>query len=262
MKAIILAAGEGTRLRPHTYSKPKCMVEIHGRPLLDWQLSVMRLLGINDIIVITGYMRQHIHSDNVRFYHNELYAVTNMVETLWCAREEFEDDFIISYGDIIYEPKVLQAIIDSRYEISVVVDKEWHSYWQLRFDNPCVDAESLKIDGEGKIVSIGQKISDISEAQAQYIGLMRFSGKGREALQTVYRRAKELSKTVPNPLNPGRPFEKMYMTDLLQGLVNAGYKVMPVPVHRGWFEIDSVSDLELAVSLSDVDASGILKISR
>jgi len=155
VKAIILAAGEGQRLRPLTENKPKCLVELGGRPILDWQIDVMHSCGIKDIVVVKGYQADKIVREDVRYYINHDYDTTNMVMTLWCAKDELEGEVVISYGDIVYTEDVLKRLVMAPYDISVVVDLDWQKYWQKRFADPLQDAEAFKMDAQGKIRVIG-----------------------------------------------------------------------------------------------------------
>jgi choline kinase len=244
LKAIILAAGEGRRLRPLTDNKPKCMVELFGKNLLDWKVNLLKKYGISDIIVITGYMSEKINLKQVRFYKNNLFETTNMVETLFCAREEFDDSLLIIYGDIIFEEKILEKILKSEDEISVVIDQNWKEYWKIRFNNPLDDAESLSLDKNGFIQNIGQKVNDIDDISGQYIGLIKFSKNSIQKILMFYDKMKEESKNGKNPLNENLSFEKSYMTDFLQAMINSGFKIKGIPVKNGWLELDSINDYE------------------
>ena len=121
MKAIILAAGQGTRLRPLTDNKPKCMVEFQGKPVIDYLIETFNLCGIDDIVVVNGYqgdmLESHLEGQNIRFVRNENYDTTNMLHSLFCAENEMNDDLIISYSDIIFSPKALQTMINSKKDI-------------------------------------------------------------------------------------------------------------------------------------------------
>ena len=251
MKAIILAAGEGRRLRPLTENKPKCMVELFGKNLLDWKIDVLKECGISDIIIITGYMSDKINFKQVRFYENKLFETTNMVETLFCAREEFNDSLLIIYGDIIFEKKVLEKILKNKDEISLVIDENWKEYWKIRFENPLDDAESLELDQEGFIQSIGQKVKVLDEISGQYIGLFKFPKKSIQKILEFYDKMKEKSKTEKNPLNSNLPFKKSYMTDFLQAMIYSGFKVKAIPVKNGWLELDSIEDYNIYKKLFD-----------
>ena len=245
LKTIILAAGEGTRLRPLTEEVPKSMVKIFGTTLLERQINNFRKCMIEDITVVTGYKNNKINIGGIKYAKNINYHNTNMVETLFCANNELEGDVIISYGDIIYERKILKELINSEDDITIVIDNKWKKYWNKRFDNPLNDAESLKINANGDIIEIGQKINDIRDVQGQYIGLMKFNSNGVEILKKFYSESKKKSKNGKNVLNSNIPFEKLYMTDLLQGLINSGHLLKPLIINGGWLELDSITDYEL-----------------
>ncbi|MBE05481.1 MAG: hypothetical protein CMD67_10215 [Gammaproteobacteria bacterium] len=242
MNVIILAAGQGSRLKPLTNQKPKCLVELFGKSLLKWQLDLYQKLQINDISIVTGYLKEKIFFPNIKFFENNYYDTTNMVETLFCAREKINNSTIISYGDIIYEESVIKKLIENTDDISLIVDKNWKDYWSMRFENPISDLESLLIDSENNISSIGQKIKDINEIQGQYIGLMKFQNNGSESLKSFYDKCKSFAKNGKNHLNSNLSFENSYMTDLLQGMIDDGYKIRAIPVSNGWLELDSYDD--------------------
>lgn len=245
LKSIILAAGQGTRLFPLTKNKPKCMVDLFGKPLIQHQIDVLHRCGINDISVVVGYLGDTIDLPNVHVYKNLDYENTNMLETLFCAKSKLTNSVIISYGDIIYEEKVLNRLIQSEDDISIVVDKNWQQYWSLRFENPLDDAESLIIDKTQHIREIGQKTDTFENIQAQYIGLMKFSGDGLLKIKTMYEKFKKMSETGPNPLNPDLSFEKSYLTDFLQTLIKNDCELKSVQINGGWLELDSMADYEL-----------------
>lgn len=246
MKAIILAAGEGRRLRPLTNDIPKSMVKLFGMTLLERQINTFRKCDINDIIIIGGYNNEMIDFPNIKKYKNLHYDSTNMVETLFCAKNELTETVIISYGDIIFEKKVLNALISSDEDFSVVVDKNWKKYWDVRFSDPLKDAESLKMDSMKNILEIGQNINSINEIEGQYIGLMKFQGKSLKFIKKFYEKTKEQArKSGKNPLNPRIPFRKSYMTDFIQGLINAGCKIKAVSIINGWLELDNNDDYKI-----------------
>lgn len=249
MKAIILAAGEGKRLKPFTDRNPKCLLPLEGKSILDRQIETMHSLGLSDVVCVKGYMADKIMRDDIKFYINEKFSTTNMVMTLWCAKEEFNDDIIISYGDILYNAEVLEKVMKSPHDISVVVDREWEAYWKMRFDEPLKDAEALKMDNQSRIKVIGQKAKNISDVEAGYIGLIKFSKKGLETLRTSFLNAQRAAEKGDSPWGISRPFEGAYMTDMLQGLINEGNEVYGTLINGGWFEIDSNRDYDLAKRL-------------
>lgn len=239
MKVIILAAGKGTRLRPLTDTRPKCMVELKGKPLIQYQLETLRRNNIEDINVATGYLEEKIEFENINKYYNPNYASTNMVYTLFCAEEAmFGDDLLITYGDIIYNDDVLKAVINSKADISVVVDKEWEKYWSARMENPLDDVETLKIGVDGSIKELGKKPKSFDEIEGQYIGMIKIRKELLPALKTFYN-ALDKSKSYD-----GKNFENMYMTSFLQLISERLLPLTPVFINNGWIEIDEPSDLE------------------
>ena len=242
MKAIILAAGEGKRLRPLTNNTPKCLVNLFGKSLLQWQIETFRSCQIDDISVVTGYRSELINLPRLKIFQNKKFETTNMVESLFCASQELSEQTIVSYGDIIFEKKVLDKLIQSKADFSVIVDKNWKRYWEIRFDNPLNDAESLKIDTDDNITSIGQKTQKIDEIEGQYIGLMKFQNAGLEKIKKFYEKIKSQSTNNSNPLNPLISFQQSFMTDFLQGLINDGCKLKAVEIENGWLELDTIND--------------------
>ena len=243
---IILAAGQGTRLRPLTDNCPKCMVQLAGRSLLDWQLETARAVGCDEVIVVGGYLADQLRRPGLKVVINEEYDRTNMVHSLFCAEEFFDDGFVLSYGDIVYLRGVLETVIHNSCPIAIAVDSGWRDYFASRFGNPLTDAESLQIGDDGAIRNIGQPVSDIHQIEGQYIGLMAFRNEGVRRLKAAYQAARQMDRDGLNPFGTTRSLAGLYMTDLLQGMIDRGDHMSPAWIDRGWYEIDSLSDLRIA----------------
>jgi choline kinase len=242
-KAIILSEGQGQRLRPLTNDRPKGMVNVAGRTIIERQLALFRSAGIGDVVIVKGFCADSVPDYGVRHCLNPDYAVTNMVYSLFCAAGELTaGTVIVSYGDILYSGGVLQALRESRAPVSVVVDLAWKTYFAERFDDPYEDAESLTMDSHGNLQSIGQSKPAPEEIQAQYIGLIKFEAAGLAAI----RRVRDDTAGTERPIGWGRPWRKAFMTDLLQELVRRGETVKAVPIRGGWCEVDSPRDFALA----------------
>lgn len=253
MKAIILAAGEGTRLRPYTLERPKCMVEVNGMSLLDRHLIVLRHEGVQDITLIGGYRSDQLTRNNIHLRQNLRYSETNMVWTLFCAVDQLNsnDDVIVAYGDIVYSHKILKQLLTSSSDIAVTIDLNWESYWSKRSDDPLDDAETLRFDENGRITEIGQRPKTLNEIQGQYMGLMKFSKAGQESLRTIFH------KGVANGTIRGKTPEKAYMTDLLQMMIDEGVAIHSVGINDNWVEVDTVADLsadETRIRLEHISA--------
>ena len=171
---------------------------------------------------------------------------TNMVESLFSAVDNFSDSTIVSYGDIIFQEKVLKKLIDSKNDFSIIIDKKWEKYWKIRSDNPINDLESLELDDKQNIISIGKKVKTLNEIKGQYIGLMKFQNNAIQKIKSFYSICKETyNTTYSNPLNSRLTFENSYMTDFLQGLIDSGNKLKSISIENGWLELDTIDDYKL-----------------
>ena len=242
MKGIILAAGEGSRLRPYTLDRPKCLVEINGESLLDRQIKILKSEGINQIILIGGYRSEMLDRENAELRINPIYYETNMVHTLFCAESDLNDEAIVSYGDIVYSKAILSALLKSDADIAVTIDLDWEAYWRARNENPLDDAETLKLSSDGRIIEIGQKPKSIEEIEGQYMGLMKFSAQGIATMRKVYHDANRTGSLC------GKSVKKAYMTDLLQAMINLNIRIDAVPINGGWVEVDTVADLNSQIT--------------
>lgn len=244
-KVIILAAGQGTRLRPFTDHVPKCMVEAAGRPLLLWHLDTIEACGIDQIGLVAGYKSEIITDSRVEKIINEKYQSTNMISSLFCAEHYLNGEVIIAYGDIVYSADVLKSMMDDPRDVVVACDEEWESYWSERFEDPLSDAETFVKGPGGKVQSLGKKTTLKSEVQGQYIGLIKLSHRGCTLVKDAYHQAQNDELNFNNVWNSGRTLDMAYMTDLLNHLASKG-ELYYNSIHRGWVEVDDHTDLEIA----------------
>tara|TARA_B100000029_G_C17382893_1_gene890459 strand:- start:67 stop:843 length:777 start_codon:yes stop_codon:yes gene_type:complete len=242
MKAIILAAGRGSRLWKHTRNNPKGLLEFAGKSLLEHQIQTLRGCDITDISIVTGYMSQKINFDKIKYYHNPNFMNTNMVQSLFCSKKELTDDCIITYSDILFEKSMIKKMVECKNEIGVVVDTDFEDYWRTRLGRDYIaDMESLRIEGD-RIVDIGRPNVEIDKVSGRYVGAIRFSKKGITKLITTYKNY--LSKGKINFLN-NREIQNWHMTDLLQDLISHGVKISPIEISRGWLEFDTENDYDI-----------------
>lgn len=239
-RVLILAAGEGTRLRPLTNDKPKCMVPLLGTSLIERQIACLKRHDITDIHIATGYRADQIEALGYPTSFNKRYNKTNMVSTLFCALDfiEQEGDLIIAYGDIVYNDENLEALLACDDDISLMIDKKWRDLWSLRLENPLEDAETLMINETGHVTELGKKPESYERIQGQYTGLIKISSKKIKEFVNFYQQIDS------NMMFDGKDFDNMYMTSFLQSLINAGWLAKAALVDNGWLEIDSVEDLE------------------
>jgi choline kinase len=239
-RAVFLAAGQGTRLRPLTNDKPKCLVELAGKSLLSRQIEVLDAAGITDIQIATSYREDQIRSLGYSTAYNPDYEHTNMVESLFSARPFLErcGDLTIAYGDIVYRPENLAALLACEDEIALMIDLQRPSLWSLRLDNPLDDAGTLVMDSRGFVTELGKKPKDYENIQGQYTGLIKIRG-DRVTHFIAFFDALDREQ-----FYNGKYFDNMYVTSFLQPLIDAGWNARAVTVQIGWLEIDSVDDLQ------------------
>jgi L-glutamine-phosphate cytidylyltransferase len=252
MKAIILAAGCGTRLNKYTKDLPKTMLNVFGKTIIQHQVDLFKNLGFQEIIIVKGYKAEKINIECTKSYINELYSSTNMLESLFCAKEEICGDVLISYGDIIFEQRVVEQIIEDKSDIGVVVDIEWKEYWNARYGRIDFDTESLTLDEKGNIIELGQDNPPVDKIDGRYVGLIKLSNNGCEKIKKIYLMAKS-NYNGKIWLN-NRPFEKVFMTDFLQEIINQYNEVKAIKIKKGWLEFDTNEDYEL---FSDLKTSNL-----
>ncbi len=189
MKALILAAGVSRRLYPITYNKPKCLLVIGGKPIINHQLNAIEKVGIKEVIVVVGYYREAIISHltqsfpdmNFHFIVNHHHFETNTAYSLSLCREKINGkSFILMNGDVLYPAEVLQAVIQSEKKTILAVDIK-----------PCGREEVKVIEGnENRIVAIGKELIE-DNALGEFIGVAKFSNSFSfafmESLETLVR---------------------------------------------------------------------------
>ena len=245
MQAIILAAGQGTRLKKYTENLPKGMLEFGGKTIIERQIELYRRCGIEKIIVVTGFAADKIQYSGVTYYHNADYAVTNMVESFLTAREAFSEDVILSYSDILFSEEMLRRMMEERSDFAVAVDKNWKSYWEKRYGRVDFDTESLEIDANGNIRSLGLENPPMEEIDARYVGLLKFSVLGLSRILQIWDRDYEAYQD-KGWKQSGKKIRQAYMTDLLQAVIEDGAAVKAVEFRNGWIEFDTNEDYENA----------------
>ncbi|MEO3431133.1 phosphocholine cytidylyltransferase family protein [Pelagibius sp. CAU 1746] len=232
MRAVILAAGRGSRMRDLTADNPKCMLALSGRPLLHWQIDALRRGGVTEIGVVTGYKRELVASPELTEFRNARWEETNMVVSLTCAGAWLsEAPCIVSYSDIVYEPRVVSDLAGAEGDVTIAYDRDWLDQWRARFDDPLEDAETFRTDDRGRLTEIGGRAGSLDEIQGQYMGLLRFSPKGWDVFCSLF---------------SGLPLarrETISMTELLSLMIANGSRIDTVPVNGGWFEADDQHDL-------------------
>ncbi|MGC6415505.1 MAG: sugar phosphate nucleotidyltransferase [Bradymonadia bacterium] len=172
MKAVILVAGVSRRLFPLTEYRPKCLMEVGGQSIFDYQMQALISVGVREVCLVLGYRREQIMEYAVERYPeidfsfkvNHFFFETNTAYSLWVAGEEFLDrDFIYLNGDVLFEPKLLERVVASEHTSALAVEKKL-----------CGEEEvKVIVDDTGRIEKIGKEL-DPSRCAGEFIGVARF----------------------------------------------------------------------------------------
>ncbi len=227
MQAVLVAAGRGTRLSPLTDNTPKCLLELEGRAILDYQLEALKCCGVRELLVVTGHRAEQLEARlprNARVVYNPFYASSNNLASLWHARFCLEPSFVYLHSDVIFDPAILERLLASRAEVVLAVERK-----------RC-DAEDMKVQiRSGRVIRAGKELDD-NEADGEFIGLARLSGDA----------VGELVQEMDSILREGGLNE--YFARAVERLARRGVDVVPSEPEPGWFwtEIDTAEDLAAA----------------
>jgi L-glutamine-phosphate cytidylyltransferase len=235
LRALILAAGRGSRMRHLGDERPKCLVELAGRPLLERQMAALRRGGCTEIGVVRGYRGEMLERPGLKAFSNERWADTNMVASLACAAQWLrEGPVIVSYADIFYRAALVRGLAAAPGELVIAYDRKWRELWTRRFADPLADAETFRIDATGRLLEIGGKTTRIEDIQGQYMGLLKFTPAAWSAVEA-------LRATLEPPVR-----DKLDMTGMLRRLIAAGTLPISTYATEGqWGETDNPGDVEL-----------------
>jgi L-glutamine-phosphate cytidylyltransferase len=259
-RAILIAAGRGKRLGPHTEEIPKCMVDVGARPILGWVWHAFRAAGIEELIVIRGYrgdVLEHFARGlvpTVSFVDNPEWQTNNVLLSLACARRFLDRPCLISYSDIIFTPAVAQAAAASDAEIALVIDREFRAIYEGRTQHPLDEGEVADLMPDGTVARVGKRALPPADAAGEFIGLAKL---GERGVATVARALDDLARRFDGrdhePFQRAATYRNAYLTDLWQDLVDRGIPLDPVFIAGSWREIDTEQDLERARQLVDSD---------
>ena len=246
VKALIIAAGLGSRLKKHTENLPKCMLDFGGKTLLQRQLEAYNKNNIKDISLIRGYKKEKINYKGLRYFENKDYKNNNILNSIFYAEKIINGNIIISYSDILFDPTVVQRTIESNHDISVVVDIDWRGYYLGRKDHPISEAENVIFNSNNEVEKIGKINTGNEEVHGEFIGMIKLSNRGAEIFKEHFHRLKKIYWN--KPFQRAKIFQKAYLTDFIQELVDIGIKVHCVIIESGWKEIDTVEDYKKALA--------------
>jgi len=244
-KALIIAAGLGSRLKKHTENLPKCMLDFGGKTLLQRQLDVYKKNSITDISVIRGYKKEKIKYKGLKYFENTDYKNNNILNSIFYAEDFINGNIIISYSDILFDSTVVNRLLKSNHDISVVVDIDWRGYYVGRKDHPISEAENVIFNSNNEVEKIGKINTGNQEVHGEFIGMIKLTDRGAHIFKEHFHRLKKIYWN--KPFQRAKIFQKAYLTDFIQELVDIGIKVHCVIIESGWKEIDTVEDYKKAL---------------
>jgi len=243
MKAIILSAGYGSRLGNLTKELPKSLVDVNGKSIIQRQIETFRNNGIKEIIVIVGLHKEKFQLNDVEYVIDKNFHEHEQLSSLMAASKHFQNDIVISFGDVIVDNKIMKQIVESTYEIGIAVDLKWEKNYVNRDQHPKSEAENVLFDKEGKILEIRKNIQKPDSKIGEFLGLMKLSRKGSKVFLDKY---SELEISHQGKFHNAPSLEKAYLTDMLQELIVSGIRISPIYVSGKWCEIDTPQDLKIA----------------
>ena len=242
----MIGAGRGSRLGHNTDEIPKTMVQVMGRPMLDWILEALQSAGFSrkDVVFVCGYAEHVVRARYPEFTYvqNADWANNNILLSLMCARQHLAGGFLSSYADIVYDGEIVQKLVASPAEIALGCDTAWRRRYIGRSQHPETDAEKLRADGT-RVLEISRTIAS-EAAQGEFIGVMKLSQSGALELGDAFDRAQHTYGG--GMFREGRSFQKAYLLDLLQEMLEAGSSMHRENTAGGYMEIDTVQDLAMA----------------
>ena len=243
--AILLSAGQGSRMLPLTAERPKCLIEFSGRSLIEWQVEMLARGGVRRIDVVTGFMtdlvdarldtlRQANQRLEIRTRFNPFYKVADNLGSCWIVRDTMQDDFLILNGDTLVSQDIVERVqgSDHAWPIAVTVDVK-----------PAYDSDDMKVardpGANGRLNRIGKTLT-AAESNAESIGFLAFRGEGAALFGNAVRAAMRTPEGVQH-----------WYLKVIDSLAPTG-KVGTVSIEGlGWAEVDFLNDIEIATKLTD-----------
>jgi len=235
MRALILAAGRGSRMGQLGDDRPKCLIELAGKPLIERQIAALLRGGVEEIGVVRGYRAEMINYRNVSYFANQRWAETNMVMSLNCAAQWLRSGpVVVSYADIFYRSELVRGLAMAPGQLVISYDRDWRRLWTRRFAEPLNDAETFRINAEGLLLEIGGKTTRSEDIQGQYMGLLKFTPSAWNAAEALFSRLDAATR------------DRLDMTGLLGRLLaDRHLPIATFGTDGQWGEIDNLEDVAL-----------------
>ena len=240
-KAVILAATRGSKLEDLTVDRPKCMVDVRGKPLLHRLVGSFNDAGVRELTVVTGYKADTVNFPGINTAENTEFETTGEVASLACSMDALKGECVVSYGDIMFRSHVLNQLLDCEADIAVVVDANWKQE-RAETTKRTVDLAACNhaytgdyFDDEVSELTRLDSAMNEADANGEWIGLAKFSAKGSELLRAE----------LDNMKSDGS-LGKASMNDLFNRLIDSGAKPQVVYITGNWLDVNDAFDLARA----------------
>ncbi len=248
VKAIIVAAGIGSRLGELTKEFPKSLIDINGKSILERQISLFKKFGIDNIVIIRGPHREKFSFDDVKYVNDDDYENHNLLGSLMVAEDELNEDVIISYGDIVFDEIILEQILAFSGNAGLAIDYNWEKNYsekskELLGKVSVVTIENNSISNIGYYENIDKNPGSIL---GEFIGIMKLSPQSANYFVTKYN---ELMRNHDGKFHDSPSINFAIITDMINELLQHGIKFTPIKISGKWYEIDTPEDLEAAKKL-------------
>lgn len=249
MRLVIIGAGRGSRLKHRTDDVPKTLVEVMGRPMLDWILEAQKAAGFDerDVVFICGYKREVIQARYPKFTYvvNEDWETNNILWSLMKAEPHLRGGFVSTYADIVYTPEAAKGAVATAGDRVLVCDTDWRRRYVGRTEHPETDAEKMECEGE-RIVRLSRRIAS-DAAAGEFIGVAKMTAEGAgQTIDAFHRARADYADDPDREYREGRTFRKAYLIDLFQSMVEEGSPFVRSSTHGGYMELDTLQDLASA----------------
>ena len=243
MKVIIIAAGTGARLGKEVSKLPKSLLEVNGQTILSRQISILKKIGIEEVVVITGQYAEKFPSIDVNYVNDAKHNEHDILGSLLVAKDYIQGNIVITYSDILFDENVLRQIIQQKCDIGIAVDMDWKQAYEERTLHPLTEAENVLLDDNKNVLKTQKNIRSNTDMVGEFLGIIKLSSHGAKILTDKF---EYLLANHTGTFHSAISLKKAYITDLIQELVDSKIIVTPILISGKWCEIDTIQDLERA----------------
>ncbi len=253
LPVIIPSAGRD----PAFPDRPKSLVQVGGRAVLDYQLESVRKAGLKKVVAVTGYegeqFAQYTTDENIVLCDNPLFEETHALHSLMQAEDHLADGFALVFSDILFDSEILTQLVGSGGDVVLGIDNSYvyHKHnvdkkLDLVVSRKSFDGRmrSLRPETLTDLVRIGKNIG-VEQADYEFIGMAYFSPEGARKLREVYHESLAANR---GRFHEAESFKRAGITDMLQELIERGFVVQGLEVNKGWLEIHNAEDVQIAES--------------